>query len=114
MPPPGTIGANALRFGGKPVSGDRSVVVSYVLFSSETLKDDFCVPILKIFNISDLVLSLSDITNILNVFTICKFFDHFFAKKIFIPIIYRPPARGSIDRAGRCGLFEKSDFLVTY
>lgn len=55
---------------------------------------------------SGLFLSLPDVTNILNVFTICKFFDHFFAK-IFIPIIYiyRPPAVASIDRAGRCGLF---------
>lgn len=43
--------------------------------------------ILKIFNISGLILFPPDVTNILNVFPICKVFDHIFAK-IYIPIIY--------------------------
>ena len=34
------------------VCGECSVVVSCVLLGSEALKDDFCVYILKIFNIS--------------------------------------------------------------
>lgn len=69
-----------------PHTPKRFVISGCILFDSKTLKDDFCVHILKIFSLSGLVLHLSDITNILNVFTICKFFDHFFAK-IFIPYI---------------------------
>lgn len=83
---PGYVGRFCKYVRRGPVSGERSVVVSHALLSSETLKDDFCIHILKIFSLSGLILFLSDITNILNVFTICKFFDHFFAK-ICIPYI---------------------------
>lgn len=60
--------------------------------------------ILKIFNISGLVLSLPDVTNIANVFPICKFFDHFFAK-ICIPIIYR----GLVDRRPGGPVYNRSN-----
>lgn len=53
---------------------------------------------LKIFNISGLILFPPDVTNILNVFPICKFSDHIFAK-IYIPyIIYRAAADCSKSR----------------
>lgn len=61
--------------------------------------------ILKNFQYIGLILFPPDVTNIANVFPICKFSGHIFAK-IFIPIIYIDPRpAASVDRAGRCGLF---------
>lgn len=53
---------------------------------------------------SDLILFLSDITNILNVFTVCKFLTTFL-QKIFIPIIYR----GLVDRRPGGPVYNRSN-----
>lgn len=88
---PGYVGRFCKYVRRSPVSGERSIVVSCVLLSSETLKDDFCVHILKIFSLSGLILililSLSYITNILNVFHDMQIFLTTFLQKICIPYI---------------------------